>query len=142
MQSEILGANINNSKHTKDNIMTREHAKAILPFITAYAEGKQIQQRNNGLDRYVDLSHPTFANDPSTYRIKPEPKLVPMTSDDFPPGMIWIKSGSKIQLVIGFQGDQLLTEAWCSAISVFASDGDHWSTDRKTWNSFMKEVQE
>lgn len=53
--------------------MTREQAKAMLPFITAYANGKTIQHdygpANGG---WRDLSSPHFcATDVEHYRIKP-----------------------------------------------------------------------
>ena len=59
--------------------MTREEAKELLPIIQAYAEGKTIQYRNvvcewEDVTIEEDLS---FADNPSEYRIKPEPKYRP-----------------------------------------------------------------
>ena len=56
--------------------MTREEAKELLPIIQAFAEGKIIQYRNaecewEDVPIGVNLS---FADNPSEYRIKPEPK--------------------------------------------------------------------
>lgn len=52
--------------------MTREKAKALVPFIQAFAEGKTIQvQIGSGWD---DVNDPNFNNDPAIYRIKPEPR--------------------------------------------------------------------
>lgn len=56
--------------------MTREYAKALLPIIQAYAEGKVIQI-NRLLVGWEDSYEPLFNGDPSSYRIKPEPKFRP-----------------------------------------------------------------
>ena len=64
--------------------MTREQAKNMLPIIQAFAEGKTIQYRNaecewEDIPIGVNLS---FADAPSEYRIKPEPKYRPFKSRD------------------------------------------------------------
>ena len=61
--------------------MTREEAKALLPIIKAYAEGKTIQgfDDENG---WNDLNEPAFDGDPSSYRIKPEPKYRPFRTQE------------------------------------------------------------
>lgn len=56
--------------------MTRENAKALLPIIQAYAEGKVIQI-NQPIVGWKDNNEPLFNGDPSSYRIKPEPKFRP-----------------------------------------------------------------
>lgn len=56
--------------------MTREKAKAILPIIQAYAEGKTIQYRTSN-NEWVDTYKPSFSDSSSNYRIKPEPKYRP-----------------------------------------------------------------
>ena len=54
--------------------MNREQAKALLPIITAFAEGKEIQFLNRervwGKETHEDFS---FQYEPEWYRIKPEP---------------------------------------------------------------------
>lgn len=57
--------------------MTRENAKALLPIIQAHAEGKIIQI-NRPLVGWEDSYEPLFNGDPSSYRIKPEPKFRPL----------------------------------------------------------------
>ena len=54
--------------------MTREEAKALLPIIQAYSEGKVIEYFNNV--EWVELNDPTFYSN-SKYRIKLEPKYRP-----------------------------------------------------------------
>ena len=58
--------------------MTREEAKQLLPFIQAFAEGKEIQQ-TDGYDWY-DLDDPDFMANGNSYRIKPGPKYRPFTN--------------------------------------------------------------
>lgn len=64
--------------------MTREEAKEMLPFIQAYAEGKEIQYRNS-LNEWLDITKNdglSFVSLPSDYRIKPEPKYRPFQSQE------------------------------------------------------------
>lgn len=56
-------------------IMTREEAKALLPIITAWANGETIQIQNG--TEWCDISHaadPSFDCAPDRYRIKPKPR--------------------------------------------------------------------
>lgn len=55
--------------------MNREQAKALLPIITAFAEGKTIQCRGHtvGCREWKDVDNPSFGYTPDMYRIKPEP---------------------------------------------------------------------
>lgn len=62
--------------------MTRDEAKALLPIIQAYAEGKTIQTKkiktdSTGLnEKWIDCINPDFDH-PSCYRVKPDPKYRP-----------------------------------------------------------------
>lgn len=54
--------------------MNRDQAKQVLPLITAYAEGKTIQQRKfNGWQDIDQLDFFTYSIE--NFRIKPEPKV-------------------------------------------------------------------
>jgi len=56
--------------------MTREHAKKMLPFITAYAEGKPVQYRfPESNDIWLNGENLGFENPRCEYRIKPEPRV-------------------------------------------------------------------
>lgn len=61
--------------------MIREQAKAILPIIQAYAEGKTIQYRTSN-NEWVDTYKPSFSDSSSNYRIKPEPKYRPFKTQE------------------------------------------------------------
>lgn len=56
--------------------MTQEHAKKMLPFITAYAEGKPVQYRiiDPVITSWMDSGNLGFENPRCEYRIKPEPR--------------------------------------------------------------------
>lgn len=57
--------------------MNREKARALLPIIEAYAEGKIIQRRNTVNGEWRDATAPLeFGDLVETYRIKPEPRKV------------------------------------------------------------------
>lgn len=55
--------------------MTPENAKALLPIIQAFADGKAIQYQSN-LGPWSSTTCPDFSRAPEKYRIKPEPIAV------------------------------------------------------------------
>lgn len=62
--------------------MNREEAKELLPIIQAYAEGKEMQLKNNGvwLDAKYYIQFDKITSD--EIRIKPEPKCRPFKDAD------------------------------------------------------------
>lgn len=60
--------------------MTTEEAKKLLPIIKAFAEGKNIQYKED-IDRWVDIKNPSFRSFVE-YRIKPEPKYRPFKTQE------------------------------------------------------------
>ena len=56
--------------------MTREQAKELLPVITAWADGKQIEWLNNETGKWMsfELEHWPFFEEPHKWRIEPEPR--------------------------------------------------------------------
>lgn len=85
--------------------MTREEAKELLPIIKAFAEGKTIQMFDDE-NEWNDLNNPTFDGDPSSYRIKPEPKYRPFKTQEEcwnemhkHPDFGWIVAKDKKELV-------------------------------------------
>ena len=60
--------------------MTRDDAKKLLPIIQAFAEGKNIQYKED-IDRWVDIKNPSFKSFVE-YRIKPEPKYRPFKTQE------------------------------------------------------------
>lgn len=59
--------------------MTREEAKKLLPIITAYAEGKEIELEDND-GNWNKTYNLRFCKSPKCYRIKQEPKYRPFES--------------------------------------------------------------
>ena len=59
--------------------MDREQAKALLPIMQAFSEGKTIQSKciTDDISLWWDDNNPTFEVDDFDYRIKPEPKYRP-----------------------------------------------------------------
>lgn len=53
--------------------MNREQAKAMLPLIQAFAEGKEIQHKNR-YGFWIGVESPCFEGSIENYRIKPEEK--------------------------------------------------------------------
>lgn len=69
--------------------MTQEHAKSLLPIITAYAEGKTVEVRGRDKDDtgWEITYNPCWAGD-RDYRIKPEPRewwILPGYASDVKP---------------------------------------------------------
>lgn len=58
--------------------MERKNTKELLPVITAFAEGKQIQFFHCGV--WNDVPNPKFDEEHYLYRVKPEPKYRPFKS--------------------------------------------------------------
>ena len=62
--------------------MTRKEAKKILPILTAFVEGKQIQWFDHDTNKWIDCTRNGIADyhfftDNDDYRIKPEPTYRP-----------------------------------------------------------------
>ena len=61
--------------------MTREELKKVMPILTAFADGKTIQNYLRGSGKWIAVGEHLDMSDlcdwPSDYRIKPEPKYRP-----------------------------------------------------------------
>lgn len=96
--------------------MTREEAKELLPIITAFAEGKEIEYFSDG-DRWEYCKTPGFYAYVK-YRIKPEPKYRPFKNVEEcwnemqkhqPFGWIKSKKGFDCQLINGMFENEYIT---------------------------------
>lgn len=123
--------------------MTREHAKAILHIIAAFAEGKEVLC-NTLAAGWEPAETLNFESDPKLYRIKPERKSVPMTREELPP-IFWVRGPwceYPAELVIGIRRDGTLETNY----TVLDPEDTRYpeveySADGKIWNSLMKEVE-
>ena len=61
--------------------MTRLQAKELLPIISAFAEGKEIEYYDCNDDDWIKTDTPIWASK-INYRIKPEPKYRPFKSQE------------------------------------------------------------
>ncbi len=69
--------------------MTKENAHLYLPFVQALTEGKTIQHNCRSKERppeWEDCTNADLTDEPSFYRIKPGPVMVPLGPEDVPPG--------------------------------------------------------
>lgn len=55
--------------------MTREEAKELMPVIQAFADGKDVETKTSS--GWISIENMSFAGNPDSYRIKPEPKYRP-----------------------------------------------------------------
>lgn len=117
--------------------MNRDHWKQMLPIITHFAEGGEVQSEDlNG--KWEPLENPRFDQDPSTYRKKPTPRLVLRTSDD--PELVWLKHGDLIEQIIAYiSKDDVKTCSWRANIKTLHIDGILCSATRNgPWLPLVK----
>ena len=53
--------------------MTPENAKALLPVITAYAEGRNVEYYSTVSNKWNPVDEADFSDPPERYRIRPTP---------------------------------------------------------------------
>ena len=72
--------------------MNKETAHFYLPFVQALADGKTIELFTfaKGWEEIVETD---FCFTPNCYRIKPEPKMIPLGPEDVPPGSAFRRVG-------------------------------------------------
>lgn len=58
--------------------MDRNQAKELLPVIKAFSEGKVIETKTGS--GWISIENMSFAGNPDSYRIKPEPKYSPFAN--------------------------------------------------------------
>ena len=59
--------------------MNRKEAKQLLPIIQAFAEGKGVETKTGS--GWISIENMSFAGNPDSYRIKPEPKYRPFKDE-------------------------------------------------------------
>jgi hypothetical protein len=121
--------------------MTTQEKIAVMQ---ADVDGKQIQYYNDNTWMDISNGEAIWTWDLCDYRIKPEPKRVPLTADDIPP-VCWICSPSCgwSYLVHAVVNDGVHIPGQSTVITWDAlKDLFNYSTDRKTWKPCYKEVEE
>lgn len=122
--------------------MTKENAKEFLPLVQAFAEGKQIQFNPSkySIPNWQDVYDISFEYDSKSYRIKPEPTRVPLTSEDIP-AVCWIRSKDSAELLVyHIDGLGINCREGRRNYDELMRNGVEYSSDRKTWLPCYKEV--
>ena len=58
--------------------MNRNQAKEMLPIIQAFTEGKVVETKTGS--GWISIENMSFAGNPNSYRVKPEPKYRPFAN--------------------------------------------------------------
>ena len=128
--------------------MTREEAKQLLPIITAFANGEEIEflVSDNKWSRVS--SSPLFSLDPQDYRIKPKLKRVPLEASDVPPGSIvrhWaMKPNLWAEVLRIYHNSMVVFSEENGFEAIPFDDAGCWEIKRpnEDWNPCWKEIQE
>ena len=79
--------------------MTKEEAKQWIPKLQAYVDGKVIEFRHS-IHGWLPVDECEFIHEPSSYRIKPEPKPRPWRPEEVPVGALARTKGSDQRFII------------------------------------------
>lgn len=127
--------------------MTREQAKALLPIIQAWAEGKTIQHLSDSHTWHDGDMYFDFSDSSNRYRIKPTPTLRPWRPKEVPVGALvrYRKErkeeltgmrGFEMALIVGVSGHRILLPAGLScnfAFNTMLLNCEHSLDNGKTW---------
>ncbi len=131
--------------------MTRENAHLFLPFVQALVDGKTLQIAHYHTGEWRDWGwgdgKDFFGEDanPALYRIKPEPKLVPLGPEDVPPGSVvrYPKNGAP-WVAVDYPGGDFIAIATKINIQFTDALRDGWEIKRpgEEWQPCSKPEQE
>ena len=123
--------------------MTREQAKSLIPIITAFANGGNVQVLSC-TGKWVSEEYYTFDSPPNVYRIKPEPKLRAWKSAELPQVQILLRQSISRGLswswtVLAIQHDGLVIADNKSGVRGIYWDAlleryEHSTDNGVTWN--------
>jgi hypothetical protein len=80
--------------------MTKEQTKEAIKVMQAFVDGKEVQARDVGLERWNAVIIPRWNLEDFEYRIKPTPTLRPWTADEVPLGSIMRTKGLEGRCII------------------------------------------
>ena len=129
--------------------MTPQRCREILRLLQAYAEGKEVQERDFTIAFHEKRDWKPFVFEHLTeacyeYRIKPTPKRVPWTASDVPP-VCWlrVKGTVDVSMVVAIEKECVRCQSIAGLMrcpwSALERDMEH-SPDLKTWHPCSKEV--
>jgi hypothetical protein len=113
--------------------MTKQNAKEFLPLVQALADGKTLQMLSDN-DGWVDINSAEFFYSPSSYRVKPEPKLRPWLPHEVPVGaLIRFKGATSRSLIIASDYTNPIQASACYNTDFALSRFEHSLDYGKTW---------
>ena len=80
--------------------MNIEQTKEAIKVMQAFVDGKEVQARDVGLERWNAVIIPRWNLEDFEYRIKPTPTLRPWTTDEVPLGSIMRTKGLEGRCII------------------------------------------
>jgi hypothetical protein len=80
--------------------MNIEQTKEAIKVMQAFVDGKEVQARDVGLERWNAVIIPRWNLEDFEYRIKPTPTLRPWTADEVPLGSIMRTKGLEGRCII------------------------------------------
>lgn len=126
---------------------TLEFSKYVLEVTQAHINGKDIEvQRKSDIGRWFGYNNdgsPMWNWEVFNYRIKPQPKTVPLTADDIP-SVCWLrKKGNTVGVVLQYLvvrvGFTEIAFGQDSSLSFYdLANGWEYSSDRKVWKPCHK----
>jgi hypothetical protein len=107
--------------------MNIEQTKEAIKVMQAFVDGKEVQARDVGLERWNAVIIPRWNLEDFEYRIKPTPTIRPWTADEVPLGA-WmrIKSDREYRFLISNTESFSGREHWLE-------DFEHSTDGGKTW---------
>lgn len=125
--------------------MTREETAEAVKVMQAWIDGKKIECRQRGGDKWQNASHPIWDFDSFMYRIKPSEETVPWDCPEDVPMNCWItgkgSNGGPRSLITSC----LFYGVHSDGIDIKWKDlfvGYEWTVDGKTWHPCSKKKQE
>ena len=116
-------------------------------MIDALVAGETLEYKDHNGFHKSSLNHDPKANvrveelnNPNIYRVRPVPKLIPLSREDIPP-VCWIRSPNKDSMwLVTHTGTESVSYNFNSATYKWLfEEGYQHSTDRKNWRPCSKE---
>jgi hypothetical protein len=107
--------------------MNIEQTKEAIKVMQAFVDGKEVQARDVGLERWNAVIIPRWNLEDFEYRIKPTPTIRPWTADEVPLGA-WMRRGTDPKfrwLILNVGNDDMRMD--------FYLKNEHSIDNGKTW---------
>ena len=108
--------------------MNIEETKEAIRIMQAFVDGKEVQARDVGLERWNAVIIPRWNLEDFEYRIKPTPTIRPWTADEVPLGA-WMRTKHNPEGRYLLQWVALQSER-----DMWLNDREHSTDNGKTWH--------